>query len=928
MLKKISLSLIPLAVVSQVFAQQQHSISGNVKDVITKEGIITATITLTGPKTFYTVTDIDGNFTLPVDPGVYTLKVAYLGYLPKEMDSIDVTNASLATPINIELESDKQKNLKEVVINGSPKKTSINSLISYQKNANTIAQTISAEQISKSPDKNTGEALKRTPGMSLVDGKYLVVRGLNDRYNQAMANGALLSSTEADRKTFSFDIFPSGMVDNIIINKTATPDMPAEFAGGLIQINTKDIPTEDYFNVSLGSGSNTQAVGKDFYTYQGGKLDWLGVDDGTRKLPNSFPTKEGMQNMSASDRYEVAKTLSNNWSYDKKSTAPNANLQLSGGKLFDIKDKKFGVTGAINYNKNNNITQSTRTLYNQSGEKQMIVDYKEDNYSENVLAGALANFALELNPYNRISFKNIFNINSENNTLLRSGRNYDLSNDVLAYQLGFKSTKYLSNQLGGTHELPNKNLKINWLLGNNLLNENTPDLRRMEYRKEDGSDQYQAAVQTLLPSLSYASRFFSNLKDHSYTANADIAKKYKINDLEQSLKAGYFFQYKNRFFNSRPIGMVDGNQSLLGQDMNHIFSPDNIGPGKFNINELYDKDYDYDANSNLNSGFVMSENNINEKFKAVWGLRVENYTQTINGFRSNRAVNETNTNIDFLPSINLTYKTNNKTNLRLGASQTVIRPEFRELSPFAFYDFEMMGSVRGNPDLKRTKITNLDLRYEVYPKLGELITVGVFFKHFNNPIEQLYNETGVATSSFTYENASQATAFGAEIEFRKNLEFISPAFKAFTFFGNAAVIKNEVKFDIKNVNGEATDQNRPMQGQSPYLINGGLQYDNVSSGTTANVLFNVIGRRIYMVGNTQNPNIWEAPRPILDFQVAQQLMKDKVQLKLTVGNILNQSAKFYQDKNNDNKYNTSTDYLRISKLYGTSFSVSLAYKLK
>jgi outer membrane receptor protein involved in Fe transport len=322
----------------------------------------------------------------------------------------------------------------------------------------------------------------------------------------------------------------------------------------------------------------------------------------------------------------------------------------------------------------------------------------------------------------------------------------------------------------------------------------------------------------------------------------------------------------------------------------------------------------------------MLDNSFGERYRLVWGVRYENYNQTLNGFQSNKPVAVDRNTGDFLPSANFTYKPTEKTNVRLCASQTVIRPEFRELSPFVFYDFELLAAVQGNPDLQRTKITNLDLRYELYPRSGELVTGGLFYKHFVNPIEQFYNETGVNTFSFTYNNAPSAVSYGAEIEFRKRLDITGiSALAPLTLFANASYIFNNVNFEIKTMSGTTVKADRPMQGQSPYVINTGLQYDEETSGISAAVLFNMIGKRIFLVGNEQNPHIWEAPRPLFDLQLSKKLMNDKAGIKLSVTDLLNRKANFYQDINGNNKYDVTGDYLRISRLSGTTVSIAFMY---
>ncbi len=922
-----SIVLLVVFMSSVVTAMAGGKIKGKVSDSKNNESVIGAVVVVKGSSEG-TTTDIDGNFELSVNPGVYTVEVKYVGYQTKEVADIKVEEGKEVN-VNIALSQAASTQLAEVTVQSSLKKENISAMIIYQKNTNTVAQVVSAEAIRKSPDRNTGEVLKRVSSASIQEGKYLVVRGLADRYNQATLNGSLLSSTEPDRKSFSFDLFPAGMIDNIVLNKAATPDLPGEFAGGLIQVNTKDIPSKKFFAVQVGTGANLQTFGKDFAYYQGGKLDWLGIDDGTRALPSSIPDKDGFRKLTTTQRAELSKDLKNNWGYSTRTGSPNANLQASAGLNKKIMgDKTVGAVVAVNYNKQNKRTELTRSFYNaaSAGIIEKSLNYAEQQYNEEVLWGGLANVTLEMNKNNRISLKGLYNVNGQENTLVRTGRNNDYGGDVSAYQLAFKSTAFANTQLSGNHYLEKALTKINWNASYARLHQNQPNLRRMEYRKSDGDSQYIAIVPGVLPSLASSSMFYSDLKDNILNASVDAARQFKMFDRKQTFKTGYMIQSKRRAFTSRPFGMVGGTleETLLPAD--EIFASQNLGANGFLINELSDKDYDYSASGLLNAAFVMLDNSFGERYRLVWGVRYENYNQTLNGFQSNKPIAVDRNTGDFLPSANFTYKPTEKTNVRFCASQTVIRPEFRELSPFVFYDFELLAAVQGNPDLQRTKITNLDLRYELYPRSGELVTGGLFYKHFVNPIEQFYNETGVNTFSFTYNNAPSAVSYGAEIEFRKRLDFTGiDALAPLTLFANASYIFNNVNFDIKTMSGTTIKSDRPMQGQSPYVINTGLQFDEETSGISAAVLFNMIGKRIFLVGNEQNPHIWEAPRPLFDLQLSKKLMNEKAGIKLSVTDLLNRKANFYQDINGNNKYDVTGDYLRISRLSGTTVSVAFMY---
>jgi len=354
-----------------------------------------------------------------------------------------------------------------------------------------------------------------------------------------------------------------------------------------------------------------------------------------------------------------------------------------------------------------------------------------------------------------------------------------------------------------------------------------------------------------------------------------------------------------------------------------LFAPENfdVGNDKVQFDEITGNAYRYLANTILNAAYLQFDDPIGEKFRLVWGARFESFDQLVGSVKQSdpRFVNTLVK--DFLPGVNLTYKLNSMTNLRLAGSQTVIRPEFRELSSFAFYDFELGAQVVGNKSAQRTKVTNLDLRYELYPRAGELITVGAFFKHFDKPIEYYFNRTGPGTNTFNILNTDIATAYGGELEFRIKLDF-SDVLKDFTITGNVSYIYSKVKDSTGTVD-------RPLQGQSPYLLNFGLQYDLEKAGFRGTLLFNQIGRRIIYVGNEEISNIWEAPRPLLDLQLAKKILNKRGEIRLNISDIINSRANFYHDLDNDKKFTTSSkDVLAITRNYGTNLSLTFGYSLK
>ncbi len=872
-------------------------------------------------------TDLEGRFTLSIPQGVNNeIVISAVGYATKTLSDV-VVNLNEANELSVILDI-AAKDLSAVTVTStriSARRETVASIIQFQKNTNTVASVISAESIRRSPDRNTGEVLKRVPGTSIQEGKYLVVRGLADRYNQAMLNGILLSSTEPDRKTFSFDLFPAPMLDNIIMNKAFVPELPGEWAGGLVQVQTKEIPTADFLNVQVGTGFNSQTIGKDFYQADGGKLDWLGIENGTRELPGELPTKNKFSNLSQEGQNQYGKQFRNVWSATPGNAPLNSQFQVNGGFTGNAFGKKVGGVLAVVYNQNNRRLQFDNSIIaNNNGDPD--VQYNNNRYSRDVLAGVLGNFSVQLNNNNRISFKNILNVNSSDFVIDRYD-GVDLTGLVVrtkAQELGFRQNTFFNTQLVGDHNIPKWDARLKWYGGFNILDQYIPDQRRLFYTQElENPNAPFLALLGLGASQKSGSIFYSNLSDYIYNAGGDVTKTVELLGSKQTIKAGYLFQVKDRLFDSRPFYLVTASTNIKMMSPDRIFAPENFGTTENSVQflELTGNAYRYMANSILNAGYLQFDNQFGKHWRIVWGARIEDFDQLVGSAKRSDPRHVHTRVTDVLPGVNITFKPTDKTNIRLSGSQTIVRPEFRELSPFAFYDFELNAQVVGNNLAKRTKVTNADLRYEIYPRGGELITLGVFFKQFNNPLEYYFNRTGPATNTFNVLNSDRAVSFGTEFEFRKKLDFITPALENFTFTSNLSYIYSRVKDTIA--------LNRPLQGQSPYLVNVGLQYDLEKHGFTSTLLFNQIGRRILFVGNEAVADIWEAPRPLLDLQLAKKILKRRGEVRINISDIINKRAYYYHDLDGSGNYKSgSKDVLAINRNYGTNFSITFGYTIK
>lgn len=882
------------------------------------------------------VSDQNGFYTITLKANSQnSISISILNYATKVIDNIEVDANSIST-LNIVL--DPKINTEDaVVVRTTAKKESAQSLIAFQKNTSTVSQVISSETIKRSPDKNTGEVLKRASGLSIQEGKYIIVRGLNDRYNQTMLNGILMATTEPDRKTFSFDILPAGMIESIVINKAFLPEFSGEWAGGLVQIKTRDVPAKSFLNILVGTGFNTQTLGKDFLSYQGGKLDWLGIDDGFRGLPEFLPAKSKFASLNRQNKSDYGKLFKNVWSTENINnnifSIANKSFQLNGGINKSIgKSSKFGSVFSINYNQSYKKTRDVinRLFTVQNDIADISYDYQNTKYSKDVVAGALANFTLQIGKNNKVSFKNLLNVNSTNYVTEKTGKDFDFipgaGAHIKANELALKTNTFFNTSLDGEHNLNFINSSFHWYGSFNILDQYIPDQRRIEYIKDTSANaDYKLLIGASQSSQKSGSRYYGFLNDYNYTAGGDLKKEFKLFNQQQSIKAGYFFQVKDRLFDSRPfaIYLPSDNPLLITLPADKIFAPENFGDGTGNLfafNEISGDQYRYIANTILNAGFIQMENMFSDKLKATYGLRIEHYDQVIGSMKQSDSRHLHKKDLDFLPAINITYKLNNKTNLRLASSQTIIRPEFRELSDFAFYDFDMGATVTGNRILERTKIFNSDIRFEVYPRPGELFTVGAFYKSFKNPIELFYNPSSGGASTFNYINADKAYSFGVELEVRKMLDFIK-GLKNFTFQSNVSYILNRVSKSNANLN-------RPMQGQSPYVLNASLQYDLKKCGLSTTLLFNQIGDRIFYVGGNEFPPVTERHRSLVDFQIAQKIIKNQGELKLNISDLLNRDNIFYLDIDNNRKYNKAKDALAVKRKFGSSISLSFSYNLK
>lgn len=885
--------------------------------------------------------DVEGRFVLKLQTGKnYSITLSSVGYTSKEVSDISVT-ANGVQELSIVLQSASSE-LGAVVVRASARRETESALLNIQKNNASISDGISAEAIKRSPDKNTGEVLKRVSGTSIQDNKFVVVRGLTDRYNVATINNAMLPSSEPDRRAFSFDIIPSSLIDNILIYKTANPDLPGDFAGGVVQVSTKDVPSANFLNVSAGLSYNTISTGKDFNIGYLGKNDYLGFDDGSRKLPDGFPSRKNFQAQTFPTRAQYSRLMKNTYGdrYDGNAL-PGQNYQVTLGKRFSLKnDAVMGAIFAVTYRNSQSRVEGVRSEYDNqfSAVNGAAYTYNDTTYKFTTNLGGLLNLSYKKGA-SKISFKNLFNRSFEASNLLRNGVQYYSGYASIFAQGAETVVKTLySTQLEGEHSLKKKS-KLTWNLNYALTLRDNPDYKFAPFIK-DSSDASKPQVPYEVV-LRDTYRFYANLEEHAFGGNVNYSMPFALfGDKSSSVKFGALSQYKTRDFSARIFryNRAPGNnfnEAILTMPVKSIFSRANMYEDGLGLEEVTNNTDKYDANTLLNAGYVMLDNRLAEKWRLVWGVRVESFGFTVNTSDfSGSKIKAKKDYVDVLPSVNLTYKVTESTNLRFSASRTVSRPEFREIANFSFYDFVRNVQVRGNTKLERSQNTNVDLRFETYPSNGEIFSASVFMKHFNKPIE-LRVDPGSNTLNliFEYYNAKHAMSYGVEAEVKKRLSFLGEGtlLENLFVFANAAYIHSSVNVDGLDV--AVADKDRPMQGQSPYLFNAGMSYVSNNNDFSANLLVNRIGPRIEAVGNDPKglPDIYENGRTILDFQISKKVLRQKGEIRVSVSDLLNQKLIYYQnyrtdtDKISKRSYKAGEDRIWASSRFGTNLGVSFAY---
>ncbi len=904
--------------------QAQNVIKGTVFDKKYKEPLTGAAILVEGT-TNGTTADIDGNFEIKIGPGNYTLVVSYVSYKTQRLTSI-VVSAGKPTVLNIEMEEAAME-LESVQVVAQVKTDTDLSLLRSVRTSIQVVSGISSQQISKTLDKDASEVVKRVPGVTIQDNRFIVVRGLNQRYNNVWLNNAGTPSSETDVKAFSFDVIPSNMIDNLLIYKTGSAENPAEATGGFIKIATKNIPDANFTTAEYSIAYNDRTTLREAYFLPGKTADLAGLGQLQRGLPSGFAAD--LNKLPTAGRDAEALKLPGQWMAQPTTALPNQKLAIATGRRWNLTGgARLGTLTSLSYS-NAYSTRSNMQNYmyerydTQNQLPVYLYKYNADIYNRDYRIGLMHNWAYQNAYGTKLEFKNLLNVAGIQNSSNTEGwNNYRMSN-FRYYSSQYSSRTTYSGQLSGKHNLNgDDNNTLDWNTGFAYANRIEPD-RQNWSKKEVSAGVYQYVLPDV-PSINELGRLFMNNHEFIYTAGSNWEKKTGIAELNPTFKAGVYAEYKTRNFGERSLTYRNAYGPFSTTQINALpfetlFTESYLGQGKvLSIDEQTNVANNYSAQNLLTAGYAQFTLPVG-KVNLTAGLRAEFNRLMLQGYyNASSPVNVDEPEFDLFPSLNSSYNLNEKTLLRLAYSRSMNRPEFREVAPLTYYDFTEKNSVVGNPLLKNASIHNLDLRFEFYPSPTETFTIAAFYKHFTNPIEMVSIGAG---SLYSFANALGATNYGVEMELKKSLNFIG--LQNFSMNINASLIKSSVEFADTE-----SERTRALQGQSPYVVNAGIYYQNDNKGISANLMYNVMGERILVAAQLNQgvvlvPDIYEMPRHVIDFSFNKKIGK-QLELKFGIKDILAQDHRTQQTYDDGNGGSISL----ANKRYNTGRTVSLGANWK
>ena len=895
---------------AQQVSAQSGSIEGNVLDAVEQSPLEGATVRLMqdGALKGGAYTDASGDYLItPVPAGNYTLIFSYVSY---EADTVE--NVEVAAGQTVRVDQSLGQNTQDVVrIYEKVERNTEAQVLNLQRRSASVVDVISIENIKRAGDSDVGSAMKRVTGVTVEGGKYVYVRGLGDRYTLTLLNGSEIPGLDPDRNSVQMDMFPSTLVDNIVVHKTFSPDLPGSFSGGLIKIGTKDFPSNFTMQYSSSIGYNTQASFRNnFLTGERGKLEAFGMDDGTRGLPEildnpnfqvpsiNFSNSEDAANLDA-----ATKSFSTPIYPENSTSLFNHSHSFSIGNQTFLKGRPFGYVASLSYNNTKNFYEGGTSAYYKLTEgtntaTNLVPDfnfYNDNLASREALWGGLLSASYLIAQDHQIRANYLHNQNGQSIGRYMAGvKPSDDPNLIIENRMtGYKQRQLDAFQLSGIHTFNSEKedpgnigpLTFEWIGSYTRTSQIEPDLRFFSSDMTiTGTDTVYDVQPNLYP---VPTRYFRDMSQNNFDFKTHFTLPFvQWSNQEGKIKFGSSALNKSRRFNEQRYDFrIGSNTTQYNGNPADYFAPSNIGvvdtANGLYLYGLYLDDAtelrnSYRGDQNVLAGYGMVELPLNRRLRLITGARYEKTTinvASVDPSETPAAID----NGDLLPSASLIYalnqdSTNNIMNFRGSYSRTLARPTFRELATFASFDFLGGLILVGNPDLERTRIDNFDLRWELFPTTRELISVSAFYKNFENSIERVFN-TAAQNDELTFRNVPSAQLYGVEFEFRKSLEFLTPALSNFRASGNVVLIKSQVDIDSQQLDlirelDPTASPTRAMFGQSPYSVNGELAYVNDSIGLNASANFNVFGPRISNVSRGATPNVVEQPRPTLDVSIA------------------------------------------------------------
>jgi len=857
-------------------------------------------------------TDAQGQFSLELPSGVHALSVIHTEYATQTVDSVEIYPGEVMA-LNVEVTPSSQE-LEAFSVTAVQIEGGLASLIQERQLDSDIVDLIGAEQMAKAGDSNAAEGLKRVTALTIVDGKYVYVRGMGERYSSSLLNGLTLPSTEPERRVVPLDLFPVDVIDSISVKKTYSPDLPGEFGGGTILIRTRTSPSELQGKLEVSMGYQEYTSFEQHQQYHGGSLDWIGVDDGIRSLPGIIDSASNYKQINRSNFSDPELTgftlsLPNTWNTDAELVPPDYGFSSSVGNTYELWGRPVGFLFAVTYDNSYNFIDSFFQDYSLSGGKLLEKSSFEFNdLYNNIDLGTMLDVGVDIADNHSLQLTSLLIRSTENLTRAYWGYLDDDSVETRVTRFQWIEDMLFSQQVRGEHLFPDlEDLGFDWAYAFSLATRYEPDRRDLRYDLDTGSGRYQ-----LTNRPSGKRRFYSDLTDNNHDLSLDFSMPFQVwMDLQAEVQAGGRMTLRSRDQEARRFtyNFYGTDRNILYLSPSAIFSPATIGPDGFMISEDTLATDSYDASQQVFAGYVMAEIPVVETLSVNGGVRVEYSKESVSTFNIHDPEDQIDSlleNTDPLPAVTVTWRFLENMLVRGAFSQTVNRPDFRELSPQVYNDVEGAREFVGNPDLKRALIQNIDLRWEWYPSAAETFSVAFFYKDFEDPIEYVINPG--ANQQIMPDNAAGAQNLGVEVEARQDFSFLHDALKDLYAYVNFSYIDSKVNVGAELIEKtKTTSLNRPLQGQSDYVVNATLGYDNPDTGTSLTLLYNLFGERIAFVGSHGLPDIYEQPYNDLDFVVSQ-VVWDGLSLKFEAGNLINEEVQFLQGGEPYTTFKVGRDY--------------------